>query len=621
MYIDQSVIDAAAAWIESHQLSDGSFENVGFLHHQELLGGLQGRDALTAYVAITAYALELAGSGLKHTAYDKLMATAQIDDNGALYWGGGGLPIEPYSEDRRTARHRNQSAAIETTGYALLALSHHEDLVSASRTAKWLVGQRNALGGFGSTQDTIVGLHGLTTFSTKVRTNADMTVVLESDTWRKDVRITPENADVLQTVQVPLGEVIAVTAVGECVVRRLYISFDRLSGEIPAELANLAHLEYLNLNGNQLSGMIPIELGKIPNLRSLDLSRNQLSGAIPAELGNLPNLEDLDLSDNQLGGEIPAELGNLPNLRLLFLQGNQLSGAIPIELGKIPNLSLDGNQLSGRIRRPNGTNPRYAWDGSTIRVSWDPVDGADYYKIYHDDFFDSSCSLRMGGSPSFCEELAANVVGTSYLHENPNSSENYYWVVACNSDGCSEVESRHPAAMLEASSTGSTNTATPRPPPCRRPRLLRPQCRRSSRRPMYGMPWTVRRYVSAGILWTARTTTKSTTMISPIPVVRWEETAARVSVRSWRPMSLERHLSTPAPQRPITTTGWSPATLADARRSILRTLQRPSNPSPPVRRASPMLSKDQRFVSRGKQCLEPTTTGSTMMISPIPLVR
>ena len=52
MFIDQSVLDDAAAWIESHQLGDGSFENVGFLHHQELLGGLQGRDALTAYVAI-----------------------------------------------------------------------------------------------------------------------------------------------------------------------------------------------------------------------------------------------------------------------------------------------------------------------------------------------------------------------------------------------------------------------------------------------------------------------------------------------------------------------------------------------------------------------------------------
>ena len=269
----------------------------------------------------------------------------------------------------------------------------------------------------------------------------------------------------------------------------LDLSSNQLSGEIPAELANLSNLEDLDLSSNQLSGEIPAELANLSNLEDLDLSDNQLSGEIPAELGNLSNLEDLDLSDNQLGGEIPAELGNLPNLRLLFLQGNQLSGEIPIELGnlpnlwslhladnqlsgeipielgKIPNLSLDGNQLSGRIRRPNGTNPQYAWDGSTIRVSWDPVDGADYYKIYHDDFFDFSCSLSMDGSPSFCEELAANVVGTSYLHENPNASENYYWVVACNSDGCSEIDSRYPAVMLEASSTGSTNTATPRPPP------------------------------------------------------------------------------------------------------------------------------------------------------------
>ena len=248
MYIDPSVIDTAAAWIESHQLSDGSFENVGFLHHQELLGGLQGRDALTAYVAIalleagntgsvasavrylegrldeiddpytmaiTAYALELAGGERKDTAYDKLMSMAQVDDNGALYWGGGGLPIEPRTEDRRRPDHGNQSAAIETTGYALLALLERQALVSASRTAKWLVGQRNALGGFGSTQDTVVSLHGLATFSTKVRTNVDMTVVLESDTWRKEVRITPENADVLQIVEVPLGNALVVTAEGK----------------------------------------------------------------------------------------------------------------------------------------------------------------------------------------------------------------------------------------------------------------------------------------------------------------------------------------------------------------------------------------------------------------------
>ena len=179
-YVDPAVIDSAAAWIESHQLDDGSFEDVGFLHHQELLGGLQGRDALTAYVAIAlleagntgsataairylegkldrtddpytmaiaAYALELAESGLAGQAHDRLMSMARVDGNGALYWDGDGLEVGPVPATGQAPRHGNQSAAIETTGYALLALLQREDLPNASRAAKWLVGQRNALGG------------------------------------------------------------------------------------------------------------------------------------------------------------------------------------------------------------------------------------------------------------------------------------------------------------------------------------------------------------------------------------------------------------------------------------------------------------------------------------------
>ena len=267
-------------------------------------------------------------------------------------------------------------------------------------------------------------------------------------------------------------------AVGECVVRRLYISFNQLIGEIPAELANLSNLKSLDLGDNQLSGEIPAELANLSNLKSLDLGDNQLSGEIPAELGNLPNLEDLNLSDNQLSGEIPAELGNLPNLgfldlsfnqlrgeipaelgkiSILILPGNQLSGEIPIETGNAPNLSLDGNQLSGRILRPYGINPQYAWDGSTILVSWDAADGADYYKVYYDEISDSNCSLSRDGSPVACEELAANVVGMSYLHENPSGVNNYYWVVACNSDGCSEIDPGNPAAPIEPIPAGPAN--------------------------------------------------------------------------------------------------------------------------------------------------------------------
>ena len=52
IYIDDSVLNSAANWITSHQNSDGSFDPVGFVHHQEMLGGLKGKDALTAYTAI-----------------------------------------------------------------------------------------------------------------------------------------------------------------------------------------------------------------------------------------------------------------------------------------------------------------------------------------------------------------------------------------------------------------------------------------------------------------------------------------------------------------------------------------------------------------------------------------
>ena len=98
--------------------------------------------------------------------------------------------------------------------------------------------------------------------------------------------------------------------------------------------------------------------------------------------------------------------------------------------------------------RPNGpANVTHAFEGSAIRVTWEAVPGADYYKVYHDDFFDDVCSLRSDGSLGFCEELATNVVGTAYVHTSPNLStdENYYWVVACNSGGCSEIESTNPA--------------------------------------------------------------------------------------------------------------------------------------------------------------------------------
>ena len=105
-------------------------------------------------------------------------------------------------------------------------------------------------------------------------------------------------------------------------------------------------------------------------------------------------------------------------------------------------------------------NVRYAFEGSAIRITWDRVGGADYYNVYHDDFFGDACSLRGDGSPSFCEELATGLEATSYVHASPNSGENYYWVVACDSSGCSDVDSESPATPLVAKPGQPANVRT-----------------------------------------------------------------------------------------------------------------------------------------------------------------
>ena len=132
----------------------------------------------------------------------------------------------------------------------------------------------------------------------------------------------------------------------------LDLSNNQLSGTIPAEIANLTHLEELSLDGNQLRGPIPPEIGNLANLEDLWLYDNELSGMIPPEIGNLANLENLSLDGNQLSGPIPSELGDLTNLEGLWLFDNQLIGPIPPELGRLTNLeylSLRQNQLSGPI--------------------------------------------------------------------------------------------------------------------------------------------------------------------------------------------------------------------------------------------------------------------------------
>ena len=88
----------------------------------------------------------------------------------------------------------------------------------------------------------------------------------------------------------------------------LYLSTNRLSGEIPPDLGNLTSLRVLYLSTNSLSGEIPPDLGNLTNLRAMDLTLNDLQGEIPPELGKLVNLQSLWIFENRLSGCVPTSL-------------------------------------------------------------------------------------------------------------------------------------------------------------------------------------------------------------------------------------------------------------------------------------------------------------------------
>ncbi|XP_016649749.1 PREDICTED: LRR receptor-like serine/threonine-protein kinase GSO1 [Prunus mume] len=109
-------------------------------------------------------------------------------------------------------------------------------------------------------------------------------------------------------------------------VKRIDLSSNKLTGEIPSEITHLVGLVSLNLSRNQLTGEITPEIGKLQSLDSLDLSRNHIYGRIPTSLNGIDRLGFLDLSYNNLSGKIPVGT-QLQGFDPSFFAGNlQLCG-------------------------------------------------------------------------------------------------------------------------------------------------------------------------------------------------------------------------------------------------------------------------------------------------------
>ncbi|XP_048253504.1 CD109 antigen-like [Haliotis rufescens] len=167
----------------------------------------------TFQLAITSYALSLSQEKSR-TAFDKLWATRRSSTD--TYFADDEVPPNP-SEIVNTVRFlkprqelRNDAYAVQSTAYALMAYINNNGIkFERDSMMRWLQTMRNSIGGFASTQDTLVAMEALFRF-TQVDPNRnvfDMMVKLESTAspnWAEIRSFTKANYTRLQNAYLPI---------------------------------------------------------------------------------------------------------------------------------------------------------------------------------------------------------------------------------------------------------------------------------------------------------------------------------------------------------------------------------------------------------------------------------
>ncbi|XP_058270335.1 alpha-2-macroglobulin-like isoform X2 [Hemibagrus wyckioides] len=194
IFIDPDIINSAKQWLISMQRSDGCFIQHGKLFNNRMKGGVNDEVTITAYItaaflelgitdpvvnkgllclkssihnltntyttALLAYTFSLAGEKEIREQLLKDLDNVAIVGDGHLHWS-------------QSALDESGSLSVEISSYVLLAVLTTGQLTAANlgyanRIVSWLVKQQNPYGGFSSTQDTVVALHALALYSTKV---------------------------------------------------------------------------------------------------------------------------------------------------------------------------------------------------------------------------------------------------------------------------------------------------------------------------------------------------------------------------------------------------------------------------------------------------------------------
>ncbi|KAL0109694.1 hypothetical protein PUN28_014611 [Cardiocondyla obscurior] len=258
IHIDERDLKISVKWMVKKQLENGCFPVVGRVFHKDMKGGLQDDDnsssALTAYILIS-----LLESGVPLTA--SLINNAlhclekgMVDDSSTTYTAALStyaltLLEHPKANNsmkmlmKRATRNNDLlwwedkykpslGLSIEMTAYAVLSLvklGGEMNMVEALKAVRWMSKQRNAEGGFTSTQDTVLGLEALTKYATAMSSNAtDLSVLVTAGEVDQVYRMHNDNRMVLTQIRLPvLPTVVEIFAEGEgCVLVQSNIKYN-----------------------------------------------------------------------------------------------------------------------------------------------------------------------------------------------------------------------------------------------------------------------------------------------------------------------------------------------------------------------------------------------------------
>ncbi|XP_017906845.1 PREDICTED: C3 and PZP-like alpha-2-macroglobulin domain-containing protein 8 [Capra hircus] len=271
IFIDPLELESAKDWIVQQQQADGSFPAVGRILNKDIQGGIHGTVPLTAYVvaallevdpaseeergaitkarhflessaslvtdpyssALTAYALTLLRSPAAPAALRKLRSLA-ITQDGVTHWsltGSRDVDKDAFLSFSDGVYQTVVSAEVEMTAYALLTYTLLGDVATALPVVKWLSQQRNALGGFSSTQDTCVALQALAEYAIlSYAGDVNLTVSLASTNldYQETFELHRGNQKLLQMAAIPsLPTGLFVSAKGEgCCLMQIDVTYN-----------------------------------------------------------------------------------------------------------------------------------------------------------------------------------------------------------------------------------------------------------------------------------------------------------------------------------------------------------------------------------------------------------